>query len=132
MLPCLPLSHPHKEKIAVSTNALDSRATTIPDFYSSLEYLVAPIPVPLNNNPTVDEQQRAPGEPVTTPANELNNSLQKLTNLVYLLTERCSGDDQSRTALTLMQAELAHLSVLVRKHSAGPLPERRTERQRSA
>ncbi len=131
MSPCLPLSDSYKEKIAVSTNALDSRVTTIPEFYSSLEYLVAPIP--LNTNPTADEEQRTPGEAGTTPANELNNSLQKLTNLVYLLTERCKGDDQARTALTLMQAELAHLSVLVRKQgSAGPLPERRTERQRSA
>lgn len=117
----------------MSTNALGARATSAPDFYSSLEYLVAPIPVPLNPEQTAanyqpvnDANNGGPGS-VGTGGNEVNNSLQKLTNLVYLLTERCSGDDQSRTTLTLMQAELAHLSVLVRKHVPGTGSERRTE-----
>lgn len=113
----------------MSTNALDARATTIPDLYSSLEYLVAPIPAQLKQDDV--EERRVPGEKMTSPGNELNNSLQKLTNLVYLLTERCSVDDQSRTALTLMQAEVAHLTVLVRKQVAVGASDKRTE-ERSA
>lgn len=117
----------------MSTNALDARATSVPDFYSSLEYLVAPIPVPRNpeqstgNYQSVNDANNGGSGSVGTAGNEVNNSLQKLTNLVYLLTERCSGDDQSRTTLTLMQAELAHLSVLVRKQVSTSVPERRSE-----
>jgi hypothetical protein len=108
----------------VSTNALDARATATPDFYSSLEYLVAPIPA------TIAEQSDSgvhAAEPGSDPGNDVNNSLQKLTNLVYLLTEQCRADEQSRTTLTLMQAELAHLSVLVRRNETMRTVERRPE-----
>lgn len=66
---------------------------------------------------------------MSSPGNEVNNSLQKLTNLVYLLAERCSSDDQSRTAITLMQAEIAHLAVLFRKQAVAAAPERAQEKR---
>lgn len=78
---------------------------------SSLEYLVSPLQTgqPLRQTPedfgSADARLRS----------EFNNSLQKLTNLVYLLARDTTGEDDKRTVLVLLQSEVAHLSVLARK-----------------
>jgi hypothetical protein len=76
-----------------------------------------------------EERQEGPGaeQGSSNPRNQVNDSLQKLTNLAYLLAEQCRIDEQSRTILTLLQAELAHLSVLVRKDGNARTVERRPE-----
>lgn len=100
----------------MSTQAVETRATTIPDVYSSLEYLVAPIPMRRKTDKAAEGHEGPDAEQGSSiPRNQVNDSLQKLTNLAYILAEECRIDEQSRTVLTLLQAELAHLSVLVRK-----------------
>lgn len=74
---------------------------------SSLEYLVSPLqekPAPIGKS-----------EREVRTKSDFNNSLQKLTNLVYLLMRETTAEEDKRTALVLMQAEVAHLAVLARR-----------------
>ena len=76
--------------------------------YTTLEYLVAPVPGP---EPTV---QHATGVADSGQRSDIMQSMQALTNLVYLLSRDSGGDEQRRTTLTLLQAEVARLNVLLR------------------
>lgn len=75
------------------------------DPYTSLEYLVTPV------STLTDVGARADGQ---SAREKVANSLQALTNLVYLLVRDSMDEQEKRTTLTLMQAELAHLTVLIR------------------
>lgn len=79
------------------------------DPFSSLEYLVSPVqPAPAHRRPEFDEAQ-------ALMRSEFNNSLQKLTNLVYLLARDTTDERDKRTTLVLLQSEVAHLAVLARR-----------------
>ncbi len=76
---------------------------------SSLEYLVSPL-----HNASTDQEAEL-NDPANRVKGEFNNSLQKLTNLVYLLSRETTDEREKRTALILVQSEVAHLAVLARQ-----------------
>ncbi|HYH00463.1 MAG TPA: hypothetical protein VD837_15120 [Terriglobales bacterium] len=77
---------------------------------SSLEYLVSPL-----QSPSVRSTPDSSNRNEDRLRSDLNNSLQKLTNLVYLLSREAMDEEEKRTMLTLIQSEVAHLSVLSRR-----------------
>lgn len=80
------------------------------DSLSSLEYLVSP----LQQAPT-SVHKSGLNRPEMRTKSDFNNSLQKLTNLVYLLARETTAEEDKHTALVLLQSEVAHLSVLARR-----------------
>lgn len=93
----------------MSTKVFDACSAEL-EAFSSLEYLVSPL------QKVRPGTQGLPFEDAKTRVrSDFNNSLQKLTNLVYLLARESTDEQDKKTALVLVQSEVAHLAVLARQ-----------------
>ncbi len=61
-----------------------------------------------------NEKLAAAGRMAATLAHEINNPLEGLTNLLYLLSARATWDEQSRTLLGMAESELQRVSHITR------------------